>query len=104
MSYLQWVLRVPAASSRAHPSSGMTLQVGTPSVALNPLAAEFVPCFLKRNCRKYTGWGRDGFDTRRGGQEVFVPSLQPAQPSYNILDAPDEVPFDYHHAFQTSHL
>ncbi len=68
----------------------MTLQVGTPTVTLNPLAAEFVPFFLQRSGRKYTGWGRDGFETRKGEMGCAI-CLHLAEPSYNILDAPDEV-------------
>lgn len=87
---MQRALRLPAPCISAGAPCGMTLQVGTPSVALNPWAAEFVPCSLKRNYRQYTGWGRDGYDSRRGG-EWSAPCLQPDSPSYNILDAPDEV-------------
>ena len=69
----------------------MTLHVSTPSTVLNPLAAEFVPWTHKEQGRKYTGWGRGGFDMRPKRQD-FPCFLKPGGPACNILDAPDEVP------------
>lgn len=86
---LQWSPNLAEESTTKLSASGMTQRMGPTSGGLNPLAAEFVPCFRSQS-QRYTGWGRDGCSKRN--MPTDTPHLLPGGgTSCNILDAPDEV-------------
>ena len=57
-------------------------------MALNPLAAEFVPHGLKKQELAYTGWGRDGFSLRNKGIEYHEHEC--GESSNSLSDIPKE--------------
>ena len=60
-------------------------------MALNPLAAEFVPYAQKwQQIKIYTGWGRDGFSTR--ASKIGTCTLAATgEEEFSLTDVPKEV-------------